>query len=145
MKLYIMYKVIFKIDSNSQQNSASTLKKSGFIPIYFKKINGKEVYTALYRSNDLNELKEAIIDLAFLLVREGKKGGKDFVTIYSVDDKYIGKGVGSLLGAGLGLKLGGIPGMLLGFLGGIVLGELADIEMGEKLVGVWEWPTSIAY
>ncbi len=140
-----MYKVIFKIDSSSQQNSVLTLKKAGFIPVYFRKTNGKEAYTALYRSNYLNELKEAITDLAFLLAREGKKGGKDFVTVYSVDDKYLGKGLGSILGAGLGLKLGGVPGMLLGFLGGIVLGELADIEMGEKLIGVWEWPISIVY
>ncbi len=140
-----MYKIVVKVTGASPRSSLLTFKKAGFIPIYYRKEGNREVYTALYKSNDLNELKEAVVDLAYLLSKEGKTGGHDFVTVYQVQDKYLGKGIGSLLGAGIGWQLGGIGGMVLGLLGGLILGELVDIEMGEKLIGVWGWPISIAY
>ncbi|MCI2414325.1 MAG: hypothetical protein MPF33_03600 [Candidatus Aramenus sp.] len=140
-----MYKLVVKVNSGSPRSSLLTFKKAGFIPLYYRKDGNREVYTALYKSNDLNELKEALVDLAYLLSREGKTGGHDFAVVYQVQDKYLGKGIGGVLGAGIGWQLGGIGGMILGLLGGLILGELIDIEMGERLVGVWGWPISIVY
>nr|WP_216604273.1 hypothetical protein [Acidianus sp. RZ1] len=125
---------------NPATNSLASLKRADFIPL-IRRSNGQiEYYIALYRGSNLPELKEAITDLAFLLSKEGKKGDKDFATIYAVEDKYIGKGLGGFLGAGIGYQIGGFAGLLLGFVGGILAGELADIIAGEKLVGVVEWP-----
>lgn len=138
-----MYKVIFNIFTNNYQSSLKELKKAGFIPIYFKRDNGKEYYVALYTGNDINEVKEAIADFAYLISRQGKFGNYEFAKIYKVDDKYLGKVTGSSLGALLGYQLGGIPGLLLGVVGGILLGELIDIQLGETLIGVLAWPIQL--
>ncbi|BAB67136.1 hypothetical protein [Sulfurisphaera tokodaii] len=139
-----MYKVIFKVSSNgSFTNSLKELRKAGFIPIYFRRDNGVEEYTTLYNSNDINEVKEAIIDFAYLISKQGKNGGYDFAKIYKVEDKYIGKLAGGGLGALLGYQFGGIAGLILGTLGGIFLGELFDISYGQTLVGLINWPIQL--
>jgi len=136
-----MYKVIFKVNSNGKfTNSLKTLSKSGFIPIYFKRDRGIEEYTAVYRSNDINEVKEAIMDFAYLLSKEGKSGSYDFAKIYKIEDQYLGKVTGGSLGALLGYQLAGVAGLILGTLGGIFLGELLDIELGQTPVGLLAWP-----
>lgn len=140
-----MYKVVFNVISNGRLNySINTLRKTGFIPIYFRRDNGKEEYVALYTSNDINEVKEAIVDFAYLLSKEGKSGSYDFAKIYKIDDKYLGKIAGGGLGALLGYQLAGIAGLILGVLGGLFLGELIDIELGQILVGVMGWPIQLA-
>ena len=139
-----MHKVVFNvIGNNTYLSSLKELKRAGFVPIYFKRDNGKEQYTALYNSNDINEVKEAITDFAYLISKQGKYGSYDFAKIYRIDDKYLGKAAGSGLGALLGYQFGGIPGLLLGVIGGILLGELVDIQLGETLVGVMNWPIQL--
>ncbi|BFH72443.1 hypothetical protein SJAV_03870 [Sulfurisphaera javensis] len=139
-----MYKVVFKVFSNNSYiNSLRELRKAGFIPIYFRRNNGIEEYTTLYNSNDINEIKEAIVDFAYLISKQGKSGGYDFAKIYKVEDKYIGKIAGGSLGALLGFQFAGIAGLILGTLGGIFLGELFDIEYGQTLVGLVNWPTQL--
>jgi hypothetical protein len=139
-----MFKVIFKLYNNGKvTNSIRNFTKAGFIPIYFRRDGKMEEYVTLYNSNDINEVKEAIVDVAYLFSREGKYGGYDFAKIYKIDDKYWGKIAGSSLGAFLGYQLAGIAGMLLGLIGGILLGELVDIELGETLVGLMAWPIQL--
>ena len=139
-----MYKVIFNVISNyTYSSSLRELRKAGFIPIYFRRDNGKEQYVALYSSDDINEVKEAISDFAYYISKQGKYGGYDFAKIYKINDKYIGKVAGSGLGALLGYQLGGIAGLLLGAIGGLLLGELLDIQLGETLVGVMGWPIQL--
>lgn len=135
-----MYKVIFKVNKGFANNSSQSLRKIGFIPIYRKIQGDYDMYMTLFKGNNLAEVKEAISEAAFYFAKEGKFGRQDFATIYEVDDKYLGKGIGSLLGAGLGYKIAGLPGLILGLLGGVIIGELADITLGEKFVGVMEWP-----
>ncbi|BCU69167.1 hypothetical protein [Stygiolobus caldivivus] len=136
-----MYKVIFKVNSNGKfTNSLKTISKAGFIPVYFKRDKGIEEYTALYRSSDINEVKEAILDVAYMLSREGKVGGYDFAKIYKIEEQYLGKAAGGSLGALLGYQFAGIAGLVLGVLGGIFLGELLDIELGQTPMGILAWP-----
>ena len=140
-----MYKVIFKVYSNGKfTNSLRTFSKVGFIPVYFRRNNGIEEYVTLYNTNDVNEVKEAIVDVAYLLSKEGKGGGFDFAKIYRVDDHYLGKIAGGSLGALLGYQLAGIAGLLLGVLGGLFLGELVDIELGQVPVGILAWPVQLS-
>ena len=140
-----MHKVVFNVISNNTYlSSLKELRKAGFIPIYFRRDNGKEQYIALYNSNDINEVKEAIYDFAYLISKQGKYGSYDFAKIYKIDDKYFGKVAGSGLGALLGYQFGGIPGLLLGVIGGMLLGELIDIQLGETIVGVMGWPIQLA-
>ncbi|MEM0174143.1 MAG: hypothetical protein QXI16_06540, partial [Sulfolobaceae archaeon] len=101
-----------------------------------------EYYLVLYNGN-LTELKESLADLAYSLSLEGKIGGKDYAIIYEVNDKYIGKMLGSGLGSLLGYSLLGTSGLILGLLGGLLIGELIDLELGEKFIGVMEWPMSV--
>ena len=139
-----MYKVIFNVISNSTYSaSIKELRKVGFIPIYFKRDNGKEQYVALYTTSDINEVKEAISDFAYLISKQGKYGSYDFAKIYRIDDKYLGKVAGSGLGALLGYQFAGILGLVLGAIGGMLLGELLDIQLGETLVGVMSWPIQL--
>ncbi|BBG24087.1 hypothetical protein [Sulfuracidifex tepidarius] len=137
-----MYKVSFKVQG-SPGNLLKELKNSGFIPVYFRNNNGIENYVALIRSDDLNEVREAILDFALLAKRRGKFGGRDFATIFKVDDKLMGKAFGTTIGGLLGLKFAGIPGLLLGALGGLLAGEIMDVQLGEKVVGVEQWPVSL--
>ncbi len=137
-----MYKVSFKL-RESTGNLLGDLKNVGFIPIYFRKNNGVENYICLIRSNDLNEVREAILDFAVLAKRRGRVGGYDFATIFKTDDKLVGKAFGTTIGGLLGLKLAGVPGLILGALGGLVAGELVDVQMGEHIVGVEKWPVSL--
>ncbi|MEM0015639.1 MAG: hypothetical protein QXY68_02510 [Saccharolobus sp.] len=138
-----MYKVIFKI-KGSQGNSFRELRQAGFIPIYFRRNQQEEYYVTLFRSNDLNEVKEAILDLSYYLSKNGKYGDYNFATVYEITNSNIGKVSGGALGALAGYYLGGLAGLVLGAIGGIFLGELVDIQMGEKLVGVLGWPMSIS-
>ncbi|AHC50630.1 hypothetical protein SUSAZ_00530 [Sulfolobus acidocaldarius SUSAZ] len=141
-----MYKVIFKLMSNRKSpNSIRTFTKTGFIITYYRKNGNIEEYTTLYRTNDINELKEAITDLAYLLSKQGKYGTYDFARIYMIKDEYVGKIAGGGLGAALGYTLGGLGGLVLGTLGGILLGELVDVELGETFIGVIAWPIELKY
>ncbi|MEM0131541.1 MAG: hypothetical protein QXN74_05600 [Saccharolobus sp.] len=135
-----MYKVIFKI-KGSQGNSFRELRQAGFIPIYFRRNQQEEYYVTLFRSNDLNEVKEAILDLSYYLSKNGKYGDYNFATVYEITNSNIGKVSG---GALAGYYLRGLAGLVLGAIGGIFLGELVDIQMGEKLVGVLGWPMLIS-
>ncbi|MUN28214.1 hypothetical protein [Sulfuracidifex metallicus] len=137
-----MYKVSFKV-SESAGNLLQELKSSGFVPLYYRKDKGVENYVALIRSNDLNEVKDAILDFAILAKRRGRGGGRDFATIYKVNDQIMGKAFGSTLGGLLGLKLAGIPGLVLGALGGLLAGEILDVNLGDSIVGVEQWPISL--
>lgn len=140
-----MHKIVFKVFSNNNtySNCLKELRKVGFVPLYFRRNNGIEEYVTIYNSNDINEIKEAIADFAYLISKQGKSGGYDFAKIYKIEDKYIGKIAGGSLGALLGFQFAGIPGLILGTLGGIFLGELFDIEYGQNLVGLVNWPIQL--
>ncbi|AEB94378.1 MAG: hypothetical protein QXR57_02790 [Metallosphaera sp.] len=139
-----MFKVIFRVTTEVRNTAGlREIKRAGFIPFMAKREGEEEVYEALYKSNDLEELREAITEAAYFLNKVNRKGGNNFATIYKVNDNYVGKGLGGLLGASLGLKLGGIPGLFIGAIGGLLLGEILDVELNETFVGVYSWPISI--
>ncbi|QKQ99658.1 hypothetical protein GWK48_03955 [Metallosphaera tengchongensis] len=139
-----MFKVIFRVASERKDASGlGDLRRAGFIPYMSKRINNEEIYATLYRSDDIEELKESITEAAYFLKKNGRSGSTNFATVFKVNNGYVGKGVGGVLGASLGLKLAGIPGLFLGALGGLLLGELFDIELNESYVGVYSWPMSI--
>jgi len=137
-----MYKILIKVYSGSKGNSLKTLIKHKFIPIYYNKKDNYEYYLVLYNGS-LTDLKESLADLAYSLSLEGKSGGRDYATIYEVNDKYVGKLLGSGVGSLLGYSLLGTGGLIIGLLSGLLLGEIIDLELGEKFIGVMEWPTSV--
>ncbi len=137
-----MYKVSFKLQG-PPGNLFRELRNSGFIPVYFRNDRGLENYVALIKSDDINEVREAILDFAFLAKRRGKIGVRDFATIFKLDDKLMGKAFGTTIGGLLGLKFAGLPGLVLGALGGLLAGEIMDVQLGEKVVGVEQWPVSL--
>lgn len=140
----MMFKVIFRVTSERRDTAGlAGIKRAGFIPCMSKRNGNEEIYATVYRTNDMEELREAITEAAFFLEKAGRKGGQNFATVFKVNDSYLGKGIGGVLGASLGLKLGGIPGLFIGALGGLLLGEVFDIELNETYAGVYTWPMSI--
>ncbi|AWR99706.1 hypothetical protein [Metallosphaera hakonensis] len=139
-----MFKVIFRVISERRDlEGLASIKRAGFIPYMSKRNNNEEIYATVYRSNDPEEVREAITEAAFFLQKVGRKGSNNFATLFKVNDSYLGKGIGGVLGASLGLKVLGVPGLILGAIGGLLLGEVLDIELNETYAGVYSWPMSI--
>ena len=139
-----MYKIVFKVTSPFRDaRGLRAVKRAGFVPYMSKRNGDVEIYATLFKSNDMEELREALTEVAYFLGKEGRSGGQDFATVFKVNDSYLGKGVGGVLGATIGFKIGGLPGLFLGALGGLLFGEFLDIEMNESYVGVYPCPISI--
>jgi uncharacterized membrane protein len=139
-----MYKVRIKLENpNRAGNSLSDLKKVGLIPVFFTVSGDYELYEAVAPFKSVSDVKEALVDLAYLASKKGKRSDSKYAIIYEVKNLDLGIALGATLGALGGFAVGKILGGVLGALGGAVAGAIASSLLGEQPVEVVQWPIAV--
>ena len=139
-----MYKVKIKVKANaSGQNSLGDISKVGLVPVFFTRIGEFEVYEAFAPFKSVSDVKEALVDLAYLLSQKGKYSDEKYAIIYEVKNAEPGILAGALLGALGGYILGHTIGAALGGLMGAALGGIVTGILNEKPIEVMPWPIGV--
>ena len=139
-----MYKVKIKVKSNNpRDNSLGDISKVGLIPVFFTRIGEFEVYEAFAPMKTLADVKEALVDLAYLLSRKGKTSDDKYAIIYEVKNAEPGIIAGALLGALGGYLVGHTIGAALGGVLGAAVGGIVTGILNEKPLEVVSWPIGV--
>ncbi len=139
-----MYKVKIKVKAPpGSPNSLGDLRKVGLIPVFFTRIGEFEVYEAFAPFKSLSDVKESLVDFAYLISKEGKSSDEKYAVIYEVKNAESGVTVGALLGALGGYALGHAIGAVLGGLVGAALGGIVTGILNERPVDVMAWPIGV--
>jgi hypothetical protein len=140
-----MYKVRLKLENPEKaKNSLEDIRKVGLIPVFFTVSGNYELYEAVAPFKTISDVKEALVDLAYLASKKGKRSDERYAIIYEVKNMDLGIALGAALGALGGYALGHVLGSVLGALGGAALGAIATSLLDERPVEVVPWPIAVS-